>query len=282
MYLYDYVLTFTDEVDQLWMSGRSGTAALFCTLRYPPLVNVVLQILLLLPWPSWQTSHSCASAGVAQLTLYVLVLTSAAVFSALRVYAIAAKNLYLGLLTLLLGLVNPGINIYTFTTFTFEPAPFPHAGCIYYVNSNTGFIHWMMGARAASLVNDIVVLIITLMHLTKTNTSGFSAGSDLGRVLTMDTIMYFSLLLIVNLIAIITGRSIDFIAPVTTWIAVLTSILLSRLLLDMREVSTGPAGESTTLSSMILGTFSGGWKAAGDAVEECFELEDRGTDTQVV
>lgn len=57
VYLYDYVLTFSDEVDQLWMSERSGTAALFCTLRYPPLVNVVLQILLLLPWKSWQTSH---------------------------------------------------------------------------------------------------------------------------------------------------------------------------------------------------------------------------------
>ncbi|EED85637.1 predicted protein [Postia placenta Mad-698-R] len=144
---------------------------------------------------------SCCSLGRAG-KLHI-VLTSAAVFSALRVYAIAAKNLYLGLLTLLLGLVNPGINIYTFTTFTFEPAPFPHAGCIYYVSSNTRFIHWMMGARAASLVNDIVVLIITVMHLTNTNTSRFSAGSELGRVLTMDNL-----------------PPQQFIAPVTTWIAV--------------------------------------------------------------
>lgn len=41
-------------------------------------------------------------------------------------YAIAAKNLYLGLLTLLLGLVNPGINIVRETDMCLDAQSFTY------------------------------------------------------------------------------------------------------------------------------------------------------------
>lgn len=65
-------------------------------------------------------------------------------------------------------------------------------------------------------------------------------------VLIRDTTFYFSLQLIVNILGISIGSLTSLLIPMSTWIAILTSSLLSRLLFDLRKVSAEGLGVSIT------------------------------------
>ncbi|KZT04435.1 uncharacterized protein LAESUDRAFT_761006 [Laetiporus sulphureus 93-53] len=64
-----------------------------------------------------------------------------------------------------------------------------------------------------------------------------SLGPSLTDILLRDTAICFAFLCVVNVIGIATGRLPEFIDIWQTWTAILTSVLLSRLALDLREVS---------------------------------------------
>ncbi|KAI0729810.1 hypothetical protein C8Q72DRAFT_777276 [Fomitopsis betulina] len=104
----------------------------------------------------------------------ILILTSSTVFTALRIYALFHKSIYLFGLTLALGLISPIISIYGFirsTPLLYEITP-SYAVCYietaYVTNlldeTKSGADHastGMMGARAAAIVFDGFVLGLT-------------------------------------------------------------------------------------------------------------------------
>lgn len=90
----------------------------------------------------------------------------------------------------------------------------------------------------ASLAFDIIIVTLTYAKLQ----GAFRDRRPLGQLrvtLVRDTILYFGLLLPVNIIGIAVGHIDGLILPMSTWIEALTCILLSRLLLDLRAVSAG-------------------------------------------
>ena len=57
MWCFDYLLTLDREIRYFWCSSWSLNKALFFGYRYPPLLYILINILAIPPWPSWQDYH---------------------------------------------------------------------------------------------------------------------------------------------------------------------------------------------------------------------------------
>ncbi|TFY56865.1 hypothetical protein EVJ58_g7378 [Rhodofomes roseus] len=128
----------------------------------------------------------------------------------------------------------------------------------------------MMGARAASILSDGLVLALTAIK-----TFNRARGADLitgkgpiiKQILLRDTVLCFGLLCIVNVVGIATGHLDQFIEVLQVWTATLTSILLSRLALDLREASAAEEGNSGEFFSRTL-------RNVGYAIPDEYESSD--------
>ncbi|EED79223.1 predicted protein [Postia placenta Mad-698-R] len=135
-----------------------------------------------------------------------------------------------------------------FYTFIFnEPilVTFPRLTCGLHTQGRL-----IQGARGSSLLFDLVVLIITWTKL-RVAAMDIRSQARVSVVLIRDTTFYFSLQLIVNILGISIGSVTVFLVPISTWIAVLTSSLLSRLLFDLRKVAAEGLGVSLTHSMTL-------------------------------
>ncbi|EIW55125.1 uncharacterized protein TRAVEDRAFT_51249 [Trametes versicolor FP-101664 SS1] len=85
----------------------------------------------------------------------------------------------------------------------------------------------------------MVVLGITIWKARPVRVEGvkFGVKSTVTSILMRDGVLYFGVLLIANLIGLIIVRFFVFIQPINTWIAMLTSIMTSRFILDLREAA---------------------------------------------
>ncbi|KAH9852381.1 hypothetical protein C2E23DRAFT_730966, partial [Lenzites betulinus] len=88
--VYDTLLTASREVTLIWTGGFWGYAVLYVAVRYSALSNRLMMILERLQWPG-------QSAKVT--------------FSALRVYAISGKRIWLLIIVLCFGLVLPAAEL---------------------------------------------------------------------------------------------------------------------------------------------------------------------------
>lgn len=246
-YCYDYCLTFSDEVRFVWKARPSVIAALFYVFRYTALFNTVFMILGLHAWPSWQSDRSCTILVRTEMVCNILLLSSAALFGAFRVYAICDRRLLPFVATLLLGLINPAISIYTFIINEPILITFPRLTCGLQTQEEYAQLYdkLIQGARGSSLLFDLVVLIITWTKL-RVAAMDIRSQARVSVVLIRDTTFYFSLQLIVNILGISIGSLTSLLIPMSTWIAILTSSLLSRLLFDLRKVSAEGPGVSIT------------------------------------
>ncbi|KZT07031.1 uncharacterized protein LAESUDRAFT_725365 [Laetiporus sulphureus 93-53] len=252
---YDYILTLDREIKYIWKADLSLATSLYYAFRYAALFNTIMVLLTRIAWPSWQSISTCGIVLRVQMVLDIIVLVSATIFAALRVYAIFSCNKWMFGLVLLSGMINPVISIYIFVITS--PDLFAVTGfqaCIFsIVGSLPSYETWMIAARAASLVSDGLVLTLTCMKtVRKTDFKlGFiksSPGSSLQDILLRDTTLCFAFLCVVNVIGIATGRLTEFIDIWQTWTAILTSVLLSRLALDLREASAAALESEGTFS----------------------------------
>lgn len=105
MILYEYFITFDDEIRTVWKKPWTLASALLLSVRWNMFVS---SILIFVPEDNWA---SCSvseylSAGL-DLTSYI----QTAVFSALRVYAISERNAPFFVSVLLLGVMPFATNL---------------------------------------------------------------------------------------------------------------------------------------------------------------------------
>ncbi|OCH92830.1 hypothetical protein OBBRIDRAFT_725989, partial [Obba rivulosa] len=86
--VYEYALTFNDEVRYIWKASFSVPAILFYVSRYSALLNTIWVFLEIIKWPGRNIS---------------------VLFAAIRVYAITGSAIWLFMLTLVLYSINPAI-----------------------------------------------------------------------------------------------------------------------------------------------------------------------------
>ncbi|KAI0331737.1 hypothetical protein GY45DRAFT_558000 [Cubamyces sp. BRFM 1775] len=156
--VYDTIVTLDREVAQVWKGGSVWFAVLYCANRYCAILNRLLVVLERMQWKGQtiQKSFGTYSCGVISwLDPVLLVITwfAIATFSALRVYALSGKRLWLLLVVLCLGLVLPVADLYQQTTITPFILPSPLAGCN--GTSNMSLDAYRLGDRCTSLVDRI-------------------------------------------------------------------------------------------------------------------------------
>ncbi|KAH9942050.1 hypothetical protein B0H21DRAFT_751393, partial [Amylocystis lapponica] len=111
LFCYDYCLTFDREVEYFWKAKLSPIALLFYVMRYTGLFTIIFVMLeSSIKWTA-RSDLSCSIVVHLDLTLLILTLCCAAMFSAARVYALFGHAKRLFVVTLCLGLINPAINI---------------------------------------------------------------------------------------------------------------------------------------------------------------------------
>ncbi|KZT65325.1 hypothetical protein DAEQUDRAFT_768983 [Daedalea quercina L-15889] len=97
-----------------------------------------------------------------------------------------------------------------------------------------------MVARAASVLSDGIVLALTLV---KTRAKSWNVGTlsepvhSVRGTLLRDGSICFAFLCIINVIGIGTARQPETIEIIQTWTGILTSVLVSRLALDLQETA---------------------------------------------
>ncbi|KAH9836385.1 uncharacterized protein C8Q71DRAFT_858367 [Rhodofomes roseus] len=290
---YDWCLTLGREIDLIWKSEQSLVTILFYGLRYPAVLNTVIELLSRITWRSWQSnarfavallapyrsqyqlnesSYSCAILLRTQVAFAAIILTSAAVFASLRIYAVFDRNRWIAIAVLLLGLIYPFIVVFVFSYSTpvvsgflgYQVCTIGTAGgdATDDVDWST-WAHFMMGARAAALLSDGLVMVLTAFKTfrIKTRTSVTSRGRMVTDIMLRDTLLYFTLLCIVNITGIATGHmnitigglycTCEFIEVWQLWSTILTSVLLTRLTLDLRDA--GPLGSDRSGTTSTQG-----------------------------
>ncbi|EED85643.1 predicted protein [Postia placenta Mad-698-R] len=242
---YDYALTLDREVKYMWRSKQSFATLLFYTCRYSAILNTALELLTRMAWPSWQSDklrirstftngaghrhfgHYNHSVGYEHLS-----------YSSQHAY----ENVCLEVVLIVVRIIAVRDN-----------------GSIYFPAHLTGSETGMIGARAASVVSDGLVLVLTCIKTWQPKGNAGALMMDIGttirEILLKDTALCFGLLCVVNIIGIATGHLTQFIEIWTTWTAILTSVLLSHLALDLREVSAAE-GSGNEMFSRTLRTLN--------------------------
>lgn len=258
---YDYALTLDREVAYMWRSKQSFATLLFYTCRYSAILNTALELLTRMAWPSWQSDKSCGYVQRLQMGLDTAILVTTTIFAALRVYAIFRRNKWLFVAVLISGLINPCISVYVFTKSNpaLDDVKGYQACELGILGSQHAYENWMIGARAASVVSDGLVLVLTCIKTWQPKGLAevlvMDIGTTIREILLKDTALCFGLLCVVNIIGMATGHLTQFIEIWTTWTAILTSVLLSHLALDLREVSAAE-GSGNEVFSRTLRTLS--------------------------
>ncbi|KAI0729764.1 hypothetical protein C8Q72DRAFT_911806 [Fomitopsis betulina] len=243
---YDFCLTFTRELKFMWKLKPSAGALLFFTLRYPAILNTIMVVFGYLSWGNWQSQlvsiplistpnailrllngtfhlQTCTVMMRLEMAGDVLILTSSTsmFFTALRIYALSARNHWTLAWMLVLGLVNPVMSTYTFVL----SAPYlAHVTPHYQTCDIDTQLLGDIGTRdcpCSGVIFDAVALVLTwksIKRVTRANSqaavheashrSGSSAGyGTLSLVLMRDTAVYFGFLLAINGLGIAIGLS---------------------------------------------------------------------------
>ncbi|KAH9914965.1 uncharacterized protein B0H18DRAFT_1043468 [Fomitopsis serialis] len=188
---------------------------------------------------------SCKSYSIWNATLTLLGYTMIAVISAIRVFAVTERNWLLSLLTLTLGLLPVLINIYLLTTayYLVKSVPTTTVCAVLSTISPHSANKVALASRLGVILSDILVVSATWFNLFQSARFSAKSGfltSSVSWYLLRDGTLYFSVILVLNLIDILLWW-FDRIQFFTSLIFPLSLILLSRLLINLRQVAYSDA-----------------------------------------
>ncbi|KAI0729821.1 hypothetical protein C8Q72DRAFT_883918 [Fomitopsis betulina] len=228
---YDWFLTLDREVESIWKTEQSLVTILFYGIRYPAILNTVIELLTRISWPSWQSNFRCgfSSQELSRCINYL----SQLLFASLRIYAVFNRNIWIASIVLLLGILNPVLTTYVF---------------MHSVPVLDGFMEYQVCTLALS-PGDREAVYSLYRLLCVFNVLGLATG---------------------HLTLTIRGIFCDceFIEAWQFWTAILNSVLLSRLTLDIRDTSR-PEDRSLPTSGLLSTSTS----PDGETTEEAIELD---------
>ncbi|CCM04122.1 uncharacterized protein FIBRA_06283 [Fibroporia radiculosa] len=316
--IYDHVITLALEIQLIWRCKATGATLIFFLNRYLLFIYAMSSILNVINWSTNVVScrfihnTSCAKTDQLRALLYnfanIALPLIVAVFSALRVYALAhtsSMRLVVALATLLLGVVPSGANLYYYTQQSYPVVVVlgNNTACNYtsnyslilYKNSYSPNVSLTIIARTCALVSDLLVLIVTWLKTFKFYVRSKSSGVETPffELLLKDGTLYFMVMLVLNILEIILNSRYDtsetqaagnyaiyFLTP-------LSSILVSRFILNLRHLSVASSGVGDSLSQsasdslepdmdFAVGYITGHLGVTLDHTQ--LETEDSGTD----
>ncbi|CAL1699077.1 unnamed protein product [Somion occarium] len=282
LFVYDMLLTFSQEVSHIWARRFTGMTVLFAVNRSSALAQKILIIMQMTPLNGMSTKRSAKHTSSKGKKLDVLSYLVIAFFFALRVYAITGRDWRPSLIVCFLGLGLPGAVTYqeVVTTYWVSTSPSPvNGGCqsntafslrtyLLYVSSPFVTVSLLTDGhrlatitRCAAVAADLITLAITLRKTLNLRKVGSDAGvgTRLVSLLLRDGTLYFATILLLNTLDIILLHTTGF-GAVADVITTLSIILISRSMLNLREIypedgHTSAAQFSTIrFASSVIGT----------------------------
>jgi len=251
--VFDFLVVLPHEIQHIWSRKVSLATILYFTIRYAPLISRVAVVYSLMPNPDTQT---CMIVSWIYEFLVFFTLSSIALLSALRIYAIWSLRLGPLVMVLSTGMILPIIHLTVRTiTLTTRAQPLPaRMDCqLFLANPHNIQVTSVLSPRAAELLifisrfaatasDGLIVLLIWLKVFATYKVlvlSKLPFRSSVIRMLLKDGVLYFMFLLVVNLSLLLasglTNKDFDGSFDV---IVALSSILMCRFIIDLRKVKT--------------------------------------------
>jgi len=248
LFFYEYIITFSQEIQFVWNGKLTGANVLFGLNRYLTLFYCILWFM-----PEeyscmgYSTYKAAQAMNAIQCSLYALW----AVFSAFRVYAIGGGIRMIPAMILALGFVPVATNIYNFTHQIFYVSPSGQCSSLSAISVpvQTKFI---IATRVCMMVSDVLALIVTWRVTWAVRSENVDcAGFTLTTLLLRDGTVYFAVLLTLNLLQTILWATQVFL-NVSIIAEIITSILISRFFLNLRAEHYASTGTATDRDSMSM------------------------------
>ncbi|KAJ3556554.1 hypothetical protein NM688_g1966 [Phlebia brevispora] len=258
---YEYILLFREEVDFLLKHKQSGVTWVFLANRYIMMAQCLMMIV-----PSNRESRCSAKSYVegtdicdrctnrplfdAVTAIGLLPAAITAIFGALRVFALLDRAYIMAILTLTLGLVPVVTNFYFLGKTTlvvvedlvlglscYADYSISDAATLYIMTPSLG-----LATRLSVVIADLIIIAVTWrqthQHLRQIMDS--EAPRSVGATVLQDGSVYFIALLVLNVIQLLvdTIPAFEGANPVFNITAVMSPILISRFLINLRRAGT--------------------------------------------
>ncbi|KAJ7589035.1 hypothetical protein C8J56DRAFT_29663 [Mycena floridula] len=247
--LYDYSITFSMEVEHIWLAKPSAITIIYLIQRYLPFIDsVALEIYILFStWPNGPSQRYCAVTFPLRAALFQVGFAFSEVILTLRVYAVWSRNKRLSILLPLfyaICFLPSFVILGVFLKTLRYAAPIrPDVGCIVSEGSALLFLCWILLA-----VYDLGILILMLTQGVRT----YRLGGNLGlyNVVYRDGIIYYIYLFAlssINVVVVLTS-SRDLASLLASTARVVHALLTSRVVLHIRQQAGKRQSKSLTPS----------------------------------
>lgn len=240
---YDFLLTLSQEVNLIWSTKPQGAALVFLCNRYVAFIWSIFNVLVVF---SWSSLTSCEVIDIADEALLLTLYVSWAVFSSLRVYATSGRRWGWTILTGALALVPFAVDLTMYAGSTYNIISLPVLGDQCNMNFSMPFptiSKVSILSRACLIASDVIVLAV-IMYNTRQMVVFGQTRSSTAALLRRDGLQYFVVLLALNVLDMILFFTNVFDNTTSSFIVPISSIVISRCLLNLRQVGNS-ASDST-------------------------------------
>ncbi|KAF8885340.1 hypothetical protein BD779DRAFT_1673744 [Infundibulicybe gibba] len=252
MLFYDIFLTIDKEVERIWKRPFTPLTVLWFLNRYlSPLGYIVIIVSF---HDNWEKSV-CNRYVLYPEALKIVTAFTIGVIFILRVYAMYGRSqvVLIGGGTLLIA--ELAVKIWAFTDGTSLDLPSGLVGCILVGRSDRRFaMTWI-----AELVFDSVVFLATLFRAIALNRLRFGNTHSLIELILRDGIAYFAVISVANLVTVLIFMFAhpDIKAINASFSTLITSLMVSRLILNLREAPAADANQRIYGSSFPVPSIVG-------------------------
>jgi len=257
MLFYDIMLTFGEEVERVWLKKFSHFTVLWFLNRYlSPLGYIVIIVSFNDSW----SQDVCNRYVLYPEALKCVTAFIIGVIFIIRLYAIYSRSFLVLFLGVCLLAAEIAVKIWAFTDGTSLIMPPGFVGCILIGRHYSRFVFtWV-----AELVFDSVVVYLTFWRTAMHNRELSGNATSLYNLILRDGLVYFGVIFVANLATVL----IFLLAPPNlkamsaSFSTLITSLMVSRLILNLRDAGTRDDNMTYTLGRVTTQRFSVG-KASG-------------------
>lgn len=248
--VYEYVITFGDEVVTVWKRKMNATSLLLISVRWAMLFNAILMHI---------PAKASTCQGVAILTTIPVLIgfVQTALFSALRVFAIWNRSYFWALLVLVLGLAPFITNVYARAIAQYQYMTGIITACAVIepltLQQNKILLYT---TRASLIAADLIVLVLTWIRTFSQLRESWrlKLPSSVSGLLLRDGTCFFIALLATNIAQMATANTR--VAPMSVVINVLPPILVNRFILNLRSFDAASSASQAVTADAHLSKFS--------------------------
>ncbi|KAI0781660.1 hypothetical protein BC629DRAFT_575894 [Irpex lacteus] len=251
--VYEYLLTFSRERRLIWDREKSSASVLFLVNRY---ANIGYNTFIMLQLVPWSTPQSCIVISRLSTVSVTTIYFTLSTFAAIRTYAICNRSRGVFISVLALGLIYPLLQICYNVKMVAHKSNYPALGCTSAIaerpnaNIEADKVMFFIGI-GSSVAFEVLVLVLTwaktaytVDQLRRTN---IGINGTFSYVIICNGTLHFAVLLTLHIVGLF-----RFLWPPILPIMVLgyslTSILVSRFILNLREDYVGKGlGDDTAL-----------------------------------